>query len=283
MTTTLSRRLAAAVAVLFAAVALAFSAASPAAAAPAATGGYIRLAHLVPDNIACDMYIQLNSVNGKVLESLPGVKYGTVSDYQALPAGTYAVSMRKPGDPATAQPVLSTSVTVSSGRAYTVARIGSPDKAEIRVIPDDRTLPGGNQARVRVVQAAQRTLDVTVAGGSAIAKDVAFATATGYQGVAAGDRVLQVQPAGGKATSVRASIAAGSVYSLLVLEGANGGIKAELRTDAKRTGVVPRGGVEAGAGGTRRAADRTPLLAAGLVLLAGCGMALSARRRAPRR
>jgi hypothetical protein len=245
--------------------------------ASAAGGAYIRLAHLVPDNIPCDMYIQVSSVNGKVLKSLPSVAYGTVSDYQLLPVGTYAVSMRKPGDPVSAPPVLSTSVTVAEGHAYTVARIGAPGKAEARVIDDDRTLPAGNQAKVRVVQAAQRTLDVTVTDGTTIARNVAFATATGYQGVDAGDRTLRVQPAGGQPTNVRATVAAGSVYSLLVLEGANGALTAQLRTDAKREGAVPRGGVETGAGGSQRT-DPVPVLVGGLMLLLLCGAALSTLR-----
>jgi Domain of unknown function (DUF4397) len=280
--TALSRRLATAtLAAVLAVLALVLANPARASAAPSTPGGYIRLAHLVPDNIPCDMYIQVNSVNGKVLKSLPSVKYGTISDYQAVPAGTYAVSMRKPGDPVTALPVLSASVTVSDGKAYTVARIGAPGKAEARIIEDDRSLPAGNQAKVRVVQAAQRTFDVSVAGGGTIAKNVAFATATGYQGVDAGDKTLRVQPAGGQATNVRAKVAAGSVYSLLVLEGANGTVTAELRTDAKRQGEVPKGGVETGAGGTQQT-SLPPVLVGGLALVLLCGGALStlrARRR----
>lgn len=284
-TTSLSRRIVAAALMTLAVLGLLL--ARPARAS-AVGGGYIRLAHLVPDNIPCDMYIQLNSVDGKVLKSLPSVKYGTVSDYQLLPVGTYAVSMRKPGDPVSARPVLSTSVTVSEGRAYTVARIGAPGKPEARVIEDDRALPSGNQAKVRVLQAAQRTVDVTVAdggvtggvnegvvsgvNGGVIARSVAFATATGYQGVDAGDRTLRVQPAGGQLTTVHAKVAAGSVYSLLVLEGANGAVAAELRTDAKREGAVPRGGVETGAGGSQRT-NPLPILVGGLVLLVLYGAA----------
>ncbi len=276
-----SRRIAAtALAVVLAGLALVLANPARASAAPSSPGGYIRLAHLVPDNIPCDMYIQVNSVNGKVLGSLPSVKYGTISDYQAVPAGTYAVSMRKPGDPVTALPVLSASVTVSDGKAYTVARIGAPGKAEARIIEDDRSLPAGNQAKVRVVQAAQRTLDVSVANGGTtkdIAKNVAFATATGYQGVDAGDRTLRVQPTGGQATNVRAKVAAGSVYSLLVLEGANGTVTAELRTDAKRQGEVPKGGVETGAGGTQQT-SLLPVLVGGLALMLLCGGALTTLR-----
>lgn len=244
--------------------------------AAAAGGGYIRLAHLVPDKIACDMYLQLNSVTGTVVKKLPGIGYGTVSDYEMVPTGTYAVSMRKPGDPASTPPVLSTSVTVAEGRAYTVARIGAPGRAEARVIDDDRTLPSGNQAKVRVVQAAQRTLDVTVADGNPIAKGVAFATATGYEGVAPGARTLKVQPAGGPATTVRAEVVPGSVYSLLVLEGANGTLTAALRTDATRDGPVPKGGVETGAGGAQPHSPVVPLLLV-IVVVAAAGLIVARR------
>lgn len=50
---------------------------------------------------------------------------------------------------------------------------------------------------------------------------------------------------------------------------------AELRTDAKREGAVPRGGVETGAGGSQRTdplpINPLPILVGGLVLLVLCG------------
>jgi len=274
-TTTTRRRLVLLVPALIAFVA---SLLLPSPAHAASGTGYIRLAHLVPDKIQCDMYIQLNSVKGDVVKKLPGIGYGTVSDYQAVPSGTYAISMRKPGDPATAPPVLYTSVTVADGSAYTVARIGAPGKAEARAIEDDRTPADGNKAKIRVIQAAQRTLDVKVAGGGPIATGVAFATATGYQGVDSGARTLTVQPTGGKASDVKADVAAGSVYSLLVVEGADGGVTASLRTDAKREGATPKGGVEAGGGGTSHS-DTVPVVAGALVLLTLAGLGLRRPRR----
>ena len=243
----LTRRLVATLAVTVAALGLSLAAASPAA---AAGGGYVRLAHLVPDKIACDMYLQLHSVTGDVVKFLPSVKYGTVSDYVMVPAGTYAVAMRGPGAAAKSAPVLSTVLTVADGHAYTVGRMGSPEHAEARIIEDDRTLPTGDQAKLRVVQAAQRMLDVTVTDGPVVAKDVAFTTATAYQGIEPGTKTLRVQPTGGQATTVQATITAGSIYSLLILQGDDGKLSAAVLTDAKRAGAVPRGGVNTGGGGT---------------------------------
>jgi hypothetical protein len=49
---------------------------------------------------------------------------------------------------------------------------------------------------------------------------------------------------------VRTTMTAGSIYSLLVLQEADGSVKAAVLTDAKRAGTVPSGGVNTGGGGT---------------------------------
>jgi hypothetical protein len=250
--------------------------------AMAAGVGYVRLAHLVPDKIVCDMYVHLNSVDGNVLQTLPSVEYGSVSSYKALQAGTYAVSMRKAGTPSTSPPALSTSVTVVEGKGYTIARIGAPDKPEARVIEDDRTPPGTNKAKVRVIQAAQRTLDVSVVNGPNIGSAIAFASATAYQEIDTGSQTFNVQPSGGQAVTVKQGVAVGSVYSILVTELTGGGVKATVLTDALRGGAVPKKGVQTGAGGTQRDDQRYPtaLLSLGAVaLVAVAGVLLVHRRR----
>jgi hypothetical protein len=274
------RRLAGVAFAALAAVGLCLVQPSPAA---AAGGGYVRLAHLVPDKIACDMYLQLHSVTGDVVKYLPSVKYGTMSEYVMVPTGTYAVAMRLPGAAASTAPVLSTSLTVLDGRAYTVARMGPPEHADARVIEDDRTLPADDKAKLRVVQAAQRTLDVSVVDGPVIAKDIAFTTTTGYQGIDPGPRTLQVQPAGGQPIKVQASVTAGSIYSLLVLQNADGSVTAAVLADAKREGPVPQGGVNTGAGGTARDARPGSTLAPiAVLLLVGLGGLAAWRARRPR-
>src|SRR5215212_8263799 len=78
----------------------------PLSTAGAADGGLLRLAHLSPDTPAVDVYVDsvADPAAGQVF---PAVGYGTVSEYQSVPPGTYAVSMRAAGaDPAT-PPVLS--------------------------------------------------------------------------------------------------------------------------------------------------------------------------------
>ncbi len=213
--------------------------------AAAAGTGYVRLAHLSPDTPAVDVY--LSSVTGAIgRKKFPSVPYGVVSTYQQLPTGSYAVAMRPAGAPESDPPVLTTEVIVAGGKAYTVAGVGKHAALGLKVIDDDLALPPAGKAKVRIVQASVTApiLDVSVSGGPSIASGVAFATTTAYQQVEPGRFTLRLQPVGGGAASTLAvDLGTGNVYSLIVLDKAGGGLKAELRVDALRQGGVPTGGV----------------------------------------
>lgn len=250
--------------------------------AHAATVGYVRLAHLSPDTPAVDVY--LSSVAGGAPRKFPAVGYGTVSTYLPLDTGTYSVAMRTVGAAESSQPVLSTSVTVVAGGAYTVAGVGRFADLGLRVINDDLKLPAAGKAKVRVVNASVRApqLDVSVATtGATIATGAAFATTTDYREVEPGKWPLKLQPSGStNATEVAANCAAGGVYSVLVLDGKNGGLTVEVRVDARAGAQVPLGGVDTGAGGSAPF-PWVPTAAVMLVsLLVAAGALVAVRRRA---
>lgn len=259
----------------------------PAAAAASAAGpvGYVRLAHLSPDTPDVDVY--LAAVTGGTPQRFPGVGYGTVSTYLSVPTGTYAVSMRGAGAPATDPPVLTTNVTVADGKAYTVAGVGKHADLGLKVIDDDLSLPPAGKAKVRIVQASVRApvMTVSITGGPVIAENIAFATTTDYLDVTPGHWTLKAQGAGGSPSStLTATLAEGNVYSLIVLDAKTGnGLTAQLRVDAQRTGKVPTGGVATGAGGTSGRKFALPLAAAAVLFLIGAaGLVARARRRPAR-
>ncbi|MEU8813940.1 DUF4397 domain-containing protein [Actinoplanes sp. NPDC048796] len=270
-------RLAAAAAVL----ATTMLGATPATAAP--TSGYVRLAHLSPDTPAVDVYLKSDS--GAVApQTFRAVAYGDMSQYLRLPTGTYQVAMRKAGAPATENPVITTEVGVENGGAYTVAGVGRFADLGLRIIEDDLQLPDAGKSKVRVIQASVKApvLDVAGRNGATIADGVEFATTTAYKEVNPGSWSVRVVPTGGGRTSeLPCTLGAGSVYSLIVLDDQNGGLKPQLHVDAERQGTVPLGGVATGAGGT---APRSPLpgalLAAGFAALA-IGTLTAALRRRP--
>ncbi|GAA2544092.1 DUF4397 domain-containing protein [Winogradskya consettensis] len=269
------RKLPGAVAAALAVVALG------AAPAQAAGAGYVRLAHLSPDTPAVDVYLKSDS--GAVEpQRFNGVAYGAMSDYLRLPTGAYQVAMRKSGASATSPPVLTTQVTVAEGAAYTVAGVGRYADLGLRVLQDDLKLPGGDESKIRIIQASVRApvLDVAGANGKAIADGVAFATTTDYRQVNPGKWTVQVRPSGGgSASELPCTLGAGNVYSLLVLDDKKGGLKPELHIDAAGTSTVPQGGVATGLGGTQHHDDRlTAVLLAGLAALLTSGLMVTLRR-----
>jgi Domain of unknown function (DUF4397) len=259
-------------------------AASMAVATPAAAAGpvgYVRLAHLSPDTPEVDVYLSKISDPSFSPQVFPGVGYGVMSRYLALPVGAYAVAMRQHGAPQTDPPVLTTQVDVAEGSAYTVAGVGKFAGLGLKVLTDDLSWPAAGKSKVRIIQASVTApvLDVTLGNGTPVANDVPFATTTGYQLVAPGRWTLQLKPSGSSSVShVSADLDGGSVYSLLVLD-SGGGLRAELRVDARSGSSTPDGSVETGAGGAaHRGADPLVMIAIGLVVLVAL-VALALRLR----
>jgi hypothetical protein len=254
--------------------------ASPA--AHAAGVGYVRLAHLSPDTPAVDVYLKSES-NAIKPQTFKGVAYGALSQYMRLPTGNYQVAMRKAGAPASTKPVITTQVSVASGDAYTVAGVGRFADLGLRVLDDDLKLPDAGKSKVRIIQASVKapTLDVTGKTGTKIATGVEFATTTAYREVKPGKWTVLVEPTGGgKTITMPCTLGAGSVYSLLVLDDKNGGLKSELHVDAERQGTVPLGGVATGDGGSQPASHLpTALLFAGLAAVLTGGFVVAVRRR----
>lgn len=250
--------------------------------AGAADTGMLRLAHLSPDTPSVDVYVDSVSTPDTGIV-LTGVGYGTVSDYQSVPAGTYTVSMRSAGAPASSAPVLSTTVTVTPGSAFTVAGVGTFAQLGLKVLDDDLTAPPVGEARARVVNASQ-TLSpaaVALAGGRTLSSALAFPDLTDYVAVPGGSTSLQVSGASGAPTDLPVDLADGSSYTVLLLDG-DSGVRVQTVLDAASPGVVPTGGVEAGGGGAAGSSP-LPVVLGGVAVLALVGTGLASGRRLPRR
>jgi hypothetical protein len=202
----------------------------------------LRIAHLSPDSPAVDVTVEGSAV------TFSGVGYGDVTGYRALPAGTYTVDVRGAGaDPASA-PVLTTTVDVQPGTARTVAGVGMFADLSLAVLDDDLSAPTAGRARVRVLAAASGapSLDVGVPGGPPLASSLALGRAGDYVDVPAGPVPVRLAPSGGAVATVPVPLAAGGVYSLLVLDRDGGGLTARAVQDAAGPAAAPVGGVDAG-------------------------------------
>ena len=256
------------------------AAASAAPSAAASGTGWVRLAHLSPNTPAVDVYLYSLGDSSAWLV-LHHVGYGAVSPYEPVASGDYTVAMRAAGAAATSKPVLSTSLVVESGSAYTVAGLGPESGLRLQVLDDRLTTPAG-EALVRVIQASLREHVVTVTnGGDTVASNLAFASVSSYQAVRPATVTVRVTGAT-EATSATVTLGAGTVHTLVILDGA-GGLTVDNILDAAGSAVAPAGGAATGLGGT---APRVPsplpwllLIGAGSLVAVGGGLGL---RRLPR-
>jgi hypothetical protein len=230
-----------------AAVAAAVVGASPAQAADG--DGWVRVGHLSPDTKSVD--VTLTSLKGgQVVMDLDDVTYGQVSPYEALPTGTYVVSMTSADAPAgDAEPIISTNVTVESGQPLTALAYGPNDDLQTEVLTDDLTAPAPGEAKLRLVQAANvtDTVDVATTTGTTIAADARFGSATGYASVDAGPWTLELTGDDVEG-SADVDLAAGSVNTLFVLDNSSGGLTVVPVVDSASTAETPQGGVQTGGG-----------------------------------
>src|ERR1019366_10064686 len=135
-------------------------------------------------------------------------------------------------------------ISVASGDAYTVAGMGPASGLRLRVLNDRLTTPPG-KALVRVIQASLSQQQVTVTAGSKVlARKLAFSKLTSYRSVAPG--TWTVHAAGEtEATSNSLTLAAGTIYTLVVLDGP-GRLTIDSLEDAAASRAAPSGAPAAG-------------------------------------
>lgn len=246
----------------------------------AGSTGWIRLAHLSPNTPAVDVYLySFGDSSAQIV--LHHVAYGTVSPYEQVPTGDYTVAMRAAGAAAKSAPVLSASVDVAAGHAYTVAGLGPESGLRLQVLDDQLTTPS-DKALVRIIQASLKQNVVSVSwGGVMLNGSLKFGSVSSYQTVSPGTATLTVSGGGDQATT-SIPLAAGTVHTLVVLDGAKG-LRVDDLLDAAGSGTAPAGGAGTGFGGMAPRAPSSPLpwlaaIGAGLLLVVTGGWRL---RRTP--
>jgi len=263
-------------------VAAAAPAASAATTAPAAAQvAWVRIAHLSPKAPAMDIYLYPfgEPAHPTVLRD---VSYGDVSAYMAVSPGQYSVAMRGFGAPASSPPALITSFMVTKGTPYTVAALGPDPGLRVEVLKDQIATPAG-KALVRVVQASLKEHLVTVSyGPDVLARQLAFGLATSYVAVSPGAQTVQFT-ASGEHAATSVSLAPDTVHTIVVLDDSSG-LRVDALEDSAGSQIMPKGGAEAGFGGTAPRLPTNPApwlltIAAGALLTSGGFAGLLRSRR----
>lgn len=256
--------------------------------AAAASSGWIRLGNLSASTSAVDVYVY-SSGDSSPQFVLPGITYGTVSSYRSVSAGDYSVKMRAAGSAASSQPVLSGSVTVAGGKAYTAAALGASGQAQLKVLDDNLTAPSG-KTLVRVIQASAKQNNVkfhcSCAAGAAgdIVSKASTGSVSSYATIPAGTWTMSATGSSAKA-SLPVTLVGNTVHTEVVVDGAQG-LEIVNLVDAAGTGQPPAGGAGTGFGGTAPPSPGSPLpwlavIGGGLLLLLTGGIWW--RRSKPRR
>jgi Domain of unknown function (DUF4397) len=223
------------------------------AAAPTFAGAFVRGAHFSPDTAAVDVYLTAFSGGTSTLW-LSDVGYGDVSPYRQIAAGTYAVSMRPHGAPASQKPVLTWTINLKSGSAYTAAAIGMSAQIRGVVVADTLNPPPAGTGLVRIIQASSQAGHVAVraTGGPVLTPDAAFGSTTSYVAVPSGSWTLKAQSTTnpGLSGSLAVAVRTASIMSVVLLDAKGGGLVLRTVLDAAGAASVPEGGVPAGGGGT---------------------------------
>jgi len=138
-----------------------------------------------------------------------------------------------------------------------VAGLGPESALRLQVLHDELAAPSG-KALVRVIQASLRQHVVTVNyGGQVLVSNLAFGSVSSYLPVSAATSAVHVTGNGADASST-VTLAAGSVHTLVVLDGTNGVLIDNL-LDAAGSSAVPAGGAATGLGGTAPHSPSFPL------------------------
>jgi hypothetical protein len=171
-------------AILGAAMALTLSIGS----ASAAENAHVRVLHGSPDAPSVDVF-----VNGDKVAPLSGLEFGDLSQYVAVPGGSYAIKVCATADN-TICPIDVPALDVAAGTKYTIAATNLLASIETQVIVD-APAPVADQTQVRVVHFSHDTpaVDVLTQDGSATVVDnLAYPNATDYLTLPAGSYDLKV-------------------------------------------------------------------------------------------
>ncbi|HUK67315.1 MAG TPA: DUF4397 domain-containing protein [Streptosporangiaceae bacterium] len=249
-------------------LALALVGAAPSAAAQGT--GWIRWGNWSPSAPNFDIY--LNSFGGSSGPTvIRHVHYGHVSMYMSLPTGQYTIAMRDAGAAASSPPMLSASVQVTAGTAYTIVSMGPASHLGVQVLKETMMSAPG-KALVRVVQESVQQHRVTVTDGDhKLGGPLLLGAYTGFMSVSPGWQAIHAAGISTN-TSTRVFLPADTIHTLVVLDKAEkqGGLRIHSLQDAVGSKTMPAGGAATGFGGTAPRPGPSPLL--WLAVIAGGGL-----------
>jgi Domain of unknown function (DUF4397) len=240
----------------------------------------VRVLHLSPDVPKVDVYVD----GTKTLAAVP---FKTATKHAQLPAGPHTFTFRPAGSATSGRSLATTRATVAAGAAYTLAAVGPAAKLQVLVLKDDFTAPPPGKAKLRSIDATPQSppIDIAIAGGPVLFRNLTFPKATSFTTIDAGSMALEVRMTGTDRVVFRSgarTVPAGAIVTMAGTVSSTGTIEVLPILDGAGAGTTPRGGIATGAGGTApdEGTDLPGSLAAvGVALVIGAATVAWHRRR----
>jgi len=158
---------------------------APALPASAQSAAFVRVIHASPDVGAADVFVD----GAKLLSSF---QFGSVTGYVQVPPGPHTVQIALVGKGINAA-VISQTLAVSAGVAYTVAAVGTNATGlSLQAFVDNNLLAAG-MAKVRVYHLSPGLGDVSVSDGNGMVfSGLSYPQASDYASIAAGSYTFDV-------------------------------------------------------------------------------------------
>jgi hypothetical protein len=208
--------------------------------------GTVRLAHLSPSTPRMDFYL---GGRGVPLAMAAGdVAYRAFTPYITEPPGTYALQARPAGASPHSPPALDIAIEVPPGGARTAVLLdtGVYRTPQLHVVDDQPAPAPPGTTRLRVIAAAAGVgpLQVRITGGTQLARDLPYGSASPYTTVTSRSRRLELGTRAQVIGEVATALVARSAASLILVREPNGQLAAQLVPDGISAITVQPAGVE---------------------------------------
>jgi Domain of unknown function (DUF4397) len=190
--------------------------------ASAATPSFVRIIHASPDVGTADVFVD----GTKMLSSF---QFGAVTNYVAIPPGPHKVQIALVGK-GIGGSLLSETLSVTPGTAYTVAAIGTQASGPSLEVFVDNNYVAANAAKLRVYNLSPDAGAVSVSHGSAgLLSSLGYQQASNYLTLSAGSYNFNVASANSSTPlPISATLKANTVQSIFIVGMLNGNPQIQL-------------------------------------------------------
>ncbi|MDQ0245448.1 hypothetical protein J2S09_003025 [Bacillus fengqiuensis] len=178
----------------------------------------IRIVHASPDASAVDIYINDEQV-------VSGIVFADATDYLSVPEGSNSVEIYEAGTKGEKDPLISASVNVQGGMAYTVVAANTLQQLELEVLKDDMEVANG-KAKIRVSHFSPDApaVNVGLQGGDVLFNNLAFKQTSDYKELEPNIYDLAIATADGQQQILDLSdteLAENTIYNVLAINTAD--------------------------------------------------------------